>query len=900
MPNILVFDNGTYVDTANTPASESDNVQASLASFGHTVSTTTAIDAASLAAALVGQHAFVIPEMENGTWIPSPDVIAVIQAFVAAGGTLVIHGFSGDQDAFLNTVFGFSVATNGGAFGPFARSLSAPTEFNAEAASLPWNDGSETLTIASLPSGSEVYYGDGTNAAMAGLPYGGGSVLYVGWDWFYAAPAGFYDAGWIGAYGAALDATVNSNNAPDAVDDNFSGAGGVLNIGYYDMGAGQGVAAQIEAIVAAGHTAVLITDLSAVELAGIDMLLVQNPNNNGYSAEYLAALADIEAAVTSGLTLIIHDRFVDGAEAILPGSAGFNIVRNFDDDSNLEFLDDAHSVADGPGGLLTDLSLDGGTSSSHGYALSGTLPGDADLILSTGDASHVVTFSYGVGAGHVIYSSIPIDFYLDDTFGTGANNLFGQAEEYLVNLIAYAANDLGAGPLTDEDSAIVIDGDDLLANDSDVDGDTLGITGVSALSSLGAAVVLNGDGTISYNPGGALNYLSEGEIVEDTFTYTISDGNGGSDTATVTFEVRGINDAPTAPVDGDGPSGASISEHLALGSVIGLDADATDPEGDTVSYFFRDGGGNAVQTLGAFTIDAATGVVTLSAPVNFELATSHTLTIYAGDGSAESSSVFNVAVENVVEHLFTPGNDGTAAAPIDFNTLADGTYDFDDARYDALAGNDFVYLPNEATVDAGNPWDYSRTFSAGAGNDVIQGGDGDDTISGGEGDDRLFGGDGDDRLVGSAGNDILGGGDGTDKLTGASGRDIFIFTDSELGTTRVGEHDTITDFQQGTDKIDISALYDGITYGGLKNGALSGGAGNAYKVGYYSSNGKTWLEGDVNGDGTADWVIEMSGSYKLKGSDLVVGASIVESVASWNASTTGLDWGQHHSDNFFA
>ena len=633
------------------------------------------------------------------------------------------------------------------------------------------------------------------------------------------------------------------------------------------------------------------------------------------------------------------------------------------------------------------------------------MPVGADLILSTGDASHVVTFSYGVGAGHVIYSSIPIDYYLGDVFGTGGNNLFGQAEESLANLIDYAATDLGSGPLTDEDSAIVIDGADLLANDTDSDGDTLSITGVSALSSLGAAVILNGDGTIGYDPSGALNYLSEGEIVEDTFTYTISDGNGGTDTATVTFTVVGVNDGPTAPVDTDGPAGATLAEDAAVGVAVGIDANSTDAEGDSVSYYFRNGLNVAVQTLGNFTINASTGVITLTNALNYETATSHNLTVYAGDGADESSTVFTVTVTNVaptaptdsdsatnvlaenaaagtyagvtaastdpnggtvtysltsnaggrfaidsatgaitatgagnldyetaavdgtghyyevtarasdgtansgsttfriyvtnvVEHLFTPNNDGTAGAPINFNTLPDGAYDNDGAQYNALAGNDFVYLPNAST--AGHPWDFNRTFDAGAGNDVVQGGTGNDSISGGEGNDRLFGGDGDDRLVGAAGDDILGGGDGADKLTGASGRDIFIFTDSEIGTTKLGEHDVITDFLQGTDKIDISALYDGITYGGLKAGALTGGAGNAYKVGYYSSNGKTWLEGDVNGDGVADWVIEMSGSYKLKGTDLVVGGSLVESVASWNSATSSLNWGQHHSDNFFA
>jgi VCBS repeat-containing protein len=799
---------------------------------------------------------------------------------------------------------------------------------------------------------------------------------------------------------------LNANTPPDAVNDALTppASPGPLMVGYYDMDLGQGNPAQVEAILAAGHTPVLITDLSAAELAGIDMLVVQNPNNGGFGAEYLAHLADIQAAVNGGMTLVIHDRYVDGAESILPGSAGFNIIRNFADASNIEFLNDLHSVADGPGGHLDDFSLDGGSYSDHGFAIAGSLPGDADLILSTGDASHIVTFSYGFGMGHVIYSSIPIDYYLyGDAFGSGDNNMFGQAEEYMANLLDYAATDLMA--LTNEDTPATIDGADLLANDTDDDGDTLTITGVSGISALGAAVTLNLDGTITYDPSGALDYLSQGERVDDSFTYTIDDGNGGTDTATVTFTVIGVNDAPSAPSDGDGPAGATLTEDAATGIAVGIDADATDPEGDPISYYFKDGLGVAVQTLGNFTIDAVTGVITLTSALDYETATSHNLTVYAGDGADESSTVFTVTVTNVaptaptdndsgtnmlaenaaagtytgvtaastdpnggtltysltdnaggrfainsatgaitatgvgnldyetaavdgtghyyevtarasdgtdnsgtttfriyvtnvVEHLFTPGNDGTAGAPINFNTLPDGAYDNDGAQYNALAGNDFVYLPNSST--AGHPWDFNRTFDAGAGNDVVQGGNGNDSISGGDGNDRLFGGNGDDRLVGASGDDILGGGDGADKLTGSSGKDIFIFTDSELDTIKTGEHDVITDFAQGMDKIDISALYDGGTYNGLKSGALTGGAGNAYKVGYYSSGGKTWLEGDVNGDGLADWVIEMSGSYKLKGTDLVVGPSIIESQTAWNSATGGLNWLQHHQDNFFA
>ena len=92
---------------------------------------------------------------------------------------------------------------------------------------------------------------------------------------------------------------------------------------------------------------------------------------------------------------------------------------------------------------------------------------------------------------------------------------------------------------------------DLLVNDTDPDGDPFTITEVSATSAKGAAVTLNNDGTISYDPTSAttLQALGEGETTTDTFTYTITDGNGEFDTATVTVTILGQNDTPIAEAD---------------------------------------------------------------------------------------------------------------------------------------------------------------------------------------------------------------------------------------------------------------------------------------------------------------------------------------------------------------
>lgn len=85
------------------------------------------------------------------------------------------------------------------------------------------------------------------------------------------------------------------------------------------------------------------------------------------------------------------------------------------------------------------------------------------------------------------------------------------------------------------------------------------------------------------------------------------------------------------------------------------------------------------------------------------------------------------------------------------------------------------------------------------GNDRISGGDGHDIIGGGDGDDTLRGDGGNDKLYGGAGNDELEGGQGDDALTGGGDADTFKFQEQFNGWGS----DVITDFVDGTDKIQI-------------------------------------------------------------------------------------------------
>ncbi|QDT04437.1 Pentaxin family protein [Rubripirellula lacrimiformis] len=93
----------------------------------------------------------------------------------------------------------------------------------------------------------------------------------------------------------------------------------------------------------------------------------------------------------------------------------------------------------------------------------------------------------------------------------------------------------------------------VLANDIDMDGGSISVTEIDGnFSSIGsthtlasgATVTLQADGSFSYDPGRAFENLAEGESAIDSFSYTVTDVNGNSDTATVELIITGTNDAP--------------------------------------------------------------------------------------------------------------------------------------------------------------------------------------------------------------------------------------------------------------------------------------------------------------------------------------------------------------------
>lgn len=238
---------------------------------------------------------------------------------------------------------------------------------------------------------------------------------------------------------------------------------------------------------------------------------------------------------------------------------------------------------------------------------------------------------------------------------------------------------------------------------------------------------------------------------------------------------------------------------------------------------------------------------------------------------------------------------------------------FGGAGDDLLRGDVIDIVGNDTLLgEDGNDW-----LDAGAGNDWLDGGVGNDTLYGGLGADVLRGGGGDDILfgdvysdrsheisvnprdtvtlyedvlLGDAGNDTLVGGYGADLMDGGAGADVFSIRN--LNESTLAAPDVIINFNgavvaqqalQGLasyatvgaegDRIDLSEI-DAIT-GTTANDAFTfvGTAGftAAGQLRYQPSGAVTLIEGDVNGDGAADFRIQVNiANYTFSAFDFVL------------------------------
>lgn len=193
------------------------------------------------------------------------------------------------------------------------------------------------------------------------------------------------------------------------------------------------------------------------------------------------------------------------------------------------------------------------------------------------------------------------------------------------------------------------------------------------------------------------------------------------------------------------------------------------------------------------------------------------------------------------------------------------------------AGNDTLFGDEDKdTLDGGLGNDL---LSGDAGDDVLLGDFGNDTLRGGASNDTLFGGAGDDSLDGATGNDALDGGAGNDTFLGGAGRDIltgglgadvFLFT---IAAQSNGSFvDTVSDFTEGSDRIDLSGIDANAAQGGDQAFSFIGTAAfsGAGQLRFIREGADLRLLGDTNGDGLADFALILTDETTITASSFLL------------------------------
>ncbi|MDD5094745.1 MAG: cadherin-like domain-containing protein [Dehalococcoidia bacterium] len=189
---------------------------------------------------------------------------------------------------------------------------------------------------------------------------------------------------------------------------------------------------------------------------------------------------------------------------------------------------------------------------------------------------------------------------------------------------------------TDINTAVTID---VVANDTDTDGDTLSVDVASLAQPANGSVAINIDGTVTYTP----NTDFEGI---DTFIYYAYDETVNSENpATVTIDVG--NQKPVAIDDS-----ATTEKNIAV--IIDVVANDTDIDGDTLSV---DAGSLSQPANGSVAINSD-GTVTYMPKAGYKGVDTFSYYAYDGTVNSENPATVTVTVSNGDEE-----EDGKAVPP---------------------------------------------------------------------------------------------------------------------------------------------------------------------------------------------------------------------------------------------
>jgi Ca2+-binding RTX toxin-like protein len=436
--------------------------------------------------------------------------------------------------------------------------------------------------------------------------------------------------------------------------------------------------------------------------------------------------------------------------------------------------------------------------------------------------------------------------------GDGDDTIYGNALRNRLDGGAGSDSITGGGGF---DTLVGGEGADRLSAGSGSNADLLlGGPGDDALSGAGGTVVGGaGNDILDF---GVASYVDDGAVAVSLLLPGTPQDTGGAGTDTLYYGIGALigsafADSLTGNEKANVLSGGGGNDTISAGA--GLDR-INGGAGDDV----LDGGADGA--VASYVSDAAVTVsLLLSGPQNTGGAGTDTLSnIYGLDGG-DGNDTF-VGSSSYSQLRGGGGNDSlTAGAASDYlsgdigdDTLTGGLGD-DDLW--GGAGNDTASYVGATAVNVSLLLSYQVT---GAGTDSIVD---IENLTGGDGNDRLTGNAAANSLYGGAGNDTIVGGGGRDLITGAGGLDVMKLNALSDSGTVFATRDVTNTFAHG-DKIDLSSI-----------DASSRVAGNqaftfvtnftrvAGQLQWDQTAPAGWLvTGDVNGDGVADFSLQIYAS----------------------------------------
>jgi hypothetical protein len=230
-------------------------------------------------------------------------------------------------------------------------------------------------------------------------------------------------------------------------------------------------------------------------------------------------------------------------------------------------------------------------------------------------------------AGACTYTPSP-NYNGPDSFDYTVSDGRGKSDTGTVSVTVQPGND---APVAVDDSlstAEEVAGQvEVLPNDSDLEGDALSVTG--STNGAHGTVSCDAAGSCTYTP--VLNYTGA-----DTFTYVVNDGNGGTDTGSVSVTVTPVNDAPVADDD------ALTTDEDTPGNVSVLVGDA-DVDGDALTVATA-----SDPDHGSVACNPTTGVCTYTPDSGYLGADSFTYEVSDGQLSDQGLVSVTVMETNVV------------------------------------------------------------------------------------------------------------------------------------------------------------------------------------------------------------------------------------------------------------